>query len=424
MRPGKAASVSFIICLCVVIVVSNAVTVNNIWGPFDFIGHMPDDVIAAAVLPLPISIHTEETEDDPPVRLRIPWSFTVFAEPNFQGAPVANFGSQYVTVIEEFDNGWALISTHYGEAWVYINYEMLAIDRFKGLFANKDDSYYTSIIEPQVVKVLYRDDNWIQIDAASGPMWVDLAFQPPVSVLQEYMAQFGGRISVFYENFESGFVFVYNGDRVFFGASAIKAPYALWVYLQAEAGYADLSTVHTFTSADMWGGSGIIQNMPVGSTFTESELLGLALSVSDNIAFRMLVRRIHGVNGFRDYVEQIGGNPALVHTVTYSHMTANDSGLFAREMHRYIESGGRYSAQFRQQLLDNRYPFVVSDHPVASKSGWAVGGFHDIAIVYSPSPYSLVLMSEGTGGYSDRRAFRQISMKIQQFNDKYFAGLY
>ena len=209
---------------------------------------------------------------------------------------------------------------------------------------------------------------------------------------------------------------------MYFGASAIKGPYALWVYLLAEAGYADLTTVHTYTSADHWGGSGSIQRMPFGSTFTESELIGLALSVSDNIAFRMLVRRIHGVNGFRDWVEEIGGDPGLVHTVTYSRMTANEAGRFAREKHRFIESGGRYSEEFRAHLLANRYAFVVSDHPVASKSGWAVEAFHDIAIVYSPSPYSLSILSSGTGGGSDRQMFSEISMAIQHFNDRYFVG--
>ena len=430
---GRIFYAMFIMMLCAIIVVSNVFTVSTVFG-FNLNLNIPGRETAEAVLsgaflptlPTQTPVQSSDPEQDTAMRRNIPWMFNIYAEPSFHAQRITSFMPQDVTVLEERDDGWALIETADGAAWAHLYNNMRLLDRVMGLFeqvySDGETADYVDLIPPQLVNVLYQDGNWIQVDTWLGPKWINLDFTPSTAELDTFMAQFRGTISVFYENFETGFVYMYNPDRVFFGASAIKAPYALWVYLQAEAGHTDLNSLHTFTSGDMWGGSGSIQRMPVGSQFIQSELLGLALTISDNIAFRMLVRRIHGVEGFRNWVEAVGGNPAHVHNVTYSHMTAHDTGIFVREMHNYIESGGRYSEEFQRHLLNNRYPFIVSDHTVASKSGWAVGGLHDIAIVYSPSPYGLVIMSALDGNATDKRNYRAISMKFQEFNDRYFVG--
>ena len=418
MRMGSITYYALILSLCAIITASLSITLRNVLSPRP--NTLSAEVVAAASFET--TPEYEDVEKESPLQQHhIPWRFIAYAEPDFLAEQVENYSPQYVTILEENSDGWALIEISEGKAWVYLPDNLLHLDRVMGLFEDISEAYPIDVIKPQLVRVLDQEGYWLQIDTWHGPMWVDLLFTPPSSVLDEFMAQFGNSVSVYYENLESGYIYTHNASKTYFGASAIKGPYALWVYLLAENGNADLSTIYTYTSADHWGGSGVIQRMPFGSTFSGSELLGLALSESDNIAFRMLVRKIHGVSGFRDWVEEIGGDPSLVHTVTYSRLTANEAGNFAREMHRYIESDGKYSEEFRQHLLNNRYQFVTSDHRVASKSGWAEGAYHDIAIVYSPSPYSLIIMSEGTGGAADRRIYRDISEAFQSFNDLYFA---
>lgn len=48
----------------------------------------------------------------------IPWSFNVY---NDYGEHVATFSSQYVYVLNEYDDGWILINTGYGNLWVNID---------------------------------------------------------------------------------------------------------------------------------------------------------------------------------------------------------------------------------------------------------------------------------------------------------------
>jgi hypothetical protein len=106
-------------------------------------------------------------------------------------------------------------------------------------------------------------------------------------------------------------------------------------------------------------------------------------------------------------------------------LNANDAGIFMREAYRYIISGGRYSQELKENLLANRYPFIISDYPVASKSGWAANygqAWHDMAIVFAPSPYVLALLSNRAGNAMDKMVYDRISMFIQEFNSTWFYG--
>jgi len=263
----------------------------------------------------------------------------------------------------------------------------------------------------------------LKIDTWLGEKWISLNFVPPTYELDRLLSRFGNNLSVYFENLETGFVYRHNADRVYFSASVPKAFYALYIYQLAEQGKTDLDSIITYTSADFMGGSGRIRHRhSVGTTFTQRELLRLNLSYSDNIATNML-RRIHGIESYRRFVTDIGGNANFVgNRIMNSNLTANEAGLFAREIFHYIESDGIYSEEFKAHLLNNQYPFIVSCYPVASKTGWTRPiAWHDMAIVYAPSPYILVILSARNGWtLQDYRDFEEISMAFQRFNDMWF----
>jgi len=356
--------------------------------------------------------------DYPPRDLRyISWPFFTYYLPCFYSKKIGDHPPGKVDVLYEQHN-WALIYTQNGEAWVYLGANKLYVNRRMGLFDAKEGELL-SHFDPTLVYVLARYGRWIEIDAG----WIYLDFAPPIHLLEEFVGQFGNTVSVFYQNMATGFYFSHYGDRPFFGASATKAPFALYIYLKAERGEAGMDTHITFTAADFWEGSGIIRHRySYGATFTQKRLLELMLAPSDNIATRML-RRHHGLTGYREFIESIGANPDFVQNLTYSHLSANDAGIFMREAYLYIESGGRYGEHLRDNLLANRYAFIISNYPVASKSGWAANhgaAWHDMAIIYAPSPYVLALLSSRVGNAADRAVYNSISMFVQKFNNKWF----
>jgi len=292
------------------------------------------------------------------------------------------------------------------------------------------------VVSPQIVTVLERYCNrWTKINSWLGPVWVDLEFMPPIHELNSLLARFGNNISVYYRNIDHGFQYRYNPDRVYFGASVSKAVLALMIYQMAERDEVSLDTVLTFESRHQNWGSGIIQRTyPVGTRFTLRRLLELNLIVSDNVATLMLRDfiggEVNGLRAYREFVTSIGGNPALARSrIMDSNLTANQAGIFAMAIHEYLESGGRYSDEFRQHLLGNQFPFLtmqVEVHPpTASKTGWSNTVWHDMTIVYAESPFILAVLSSGragtaTGSQRDRNDFELIYRTFLEWNNYWF----
>jgi len=353
------------------------------------------------------------------------WEFFVYDTPDFRATPTGRFNPQYTTVTYKQGDGWALVETWMGPQWAYLTTNRIFLPRATGLFAYRGGTTMEAMINPQVVTVRdgTQEGRWLKIDTWLGPRWVNLDFSPPTQHLDVLLQRFGNNISVYYMNMETGFVYSYNAQRVYFGASLSKASYALYLFQRAERGEIDLTSTLTFTAADQNWGSGIIQGRyRLGTRFTIGELIRLNVSYSDNVATLML-RRHFGTAGYRRFVESLGGNPHRVRSrVMDSDLTAHEAGLFMQAIFQYIHSGGTYSETFRQHLLNNQFPFIVADYPVASKTGWtAPRAWHDMAIVEAPSPYILVVMSARTGWTArDYRDFADISVAFQQFNNTWF----
>ena len=268
----------------------------------------------------------------------------------------------------------------------------------------------------EVVEAIYLQNE-------STPPWLEPDFMPLTDDLDEILGRHGYNISVFYKNLASGFIYRHNADRVYFAASVTKAFYALYLFQLAEQGILCLDTEHTFTGADFMDGSGIIrERYPVGTTFTLRELLRLNVSYSDNIATLILVRE-HGAEGFRHFLTDLGGNPSQMGWgIMDFNMSAEEAGIFLYEVYQYIEKGSEYALFLKSDLLDNQYPFIVSDYPIASKTGWtSFYAWHDAAIVYATSPYILVIFT-ARGGWAetDFQDFEEIGMAFQRFNAEWF----
>ena len=284
----------------------------------------------------------------------------------------------------------------------------------------------TSSLAPQRVYVLEENGYWLKINTWQGIRWLYKNFTPPIAEIYYFLSKERfADIAVSYENLSTNFMFSHNGDTRFFGASATKAPFALYIWNLIQNGHAYINERIAYTSADYWHGSGFIRHRNrIGDTFTRRELLFLMISPSDNIATRML-RRSHGLNGYREFMYSIGANPNFVQNLTYSHLSADEAAIIMRAIFNFINNDNQSANYFREDLIANRYPFIRSHagYYVASKSGWAAnlgGAFHDMAIIYAPSPFTLAILSSRDGTSVDRRHYDEISYFFENFNRRWF----
>jgi hypothetical protein len=355
----------------------------------------------------------------------IPWQFITYDAPGFDASPIGGFSAQNVFYHDDNGQGWIAITTYRGEEWVYYRANLQPTSRVMGLFVNRGDDAYTDLISPQLVRVLQKEGRWLQIETFAGPRWINLDFAPSTAHLTAALQQHGNNVSVFYKNMETGFTFTYNPNRVFFGASTNKIYSALYIYTLAERGYITLDGLHTYTAADHRGGSGLIQHMPFGTRFTTQELLNHSIRYSCNVAYRMLALRYnHPDFTFWNFVDEIGANRARILSLTAKNIDAMDASVWMIALFNYLESDGRYAHILRDDLIYALNPISSNSYDVAAKYGWMAphsGELHDLAIIYAPSPYILIILSDtgstpGLGfGPVDR-----IGRMFEAFNNRYF----
>jgi len=120
-------------------------------------------------------VRAEATTLDSPVidQRMIPWRFVVYDEPNFRTPVRGAFDPQVVNIIEQREDGWALIRTWRGNFWVYIRDNLRFVNQVVEIF-EQIGGRAVGTIPPQLVRILAQDGNWIQISTWMGPRWLNL----------------------------------------------------------------------------------------------------------------------------------------------------------------------------------------------------------------------------------------------------------
>lgn len=222
----------------------------------------------------------------------------------------------------------------------------------------------------------------------------------------------GDGVSVFYKDLNSGYTYTYNSEQKYFIASLIKAPYCMYIYDLASQGKCDLNKSYTYETRHKAGGTGKIQDMPVGTSFTLEELIGYAIKYSDNIAMNILKENFP-VEGYRAYAKGLGLKyPEDIKYGTNGNITAIDAGIYIEAINDFIHHN-TYGARLKSHMLSTRNSMIIATYPVVRKYGWADASFHDMAIVEAPYPYLLCICTNHDGDYS---TFKKISQLIEKYS--------
>ena len=403
-----------------------------------FISLNPDVLDIAQTVFSPRRVDTPQVDTE-----YISWDFRTYAEPDFTSQVIGYHPPQEIMPYHRREDGWALLRADDVDKWVYTPRQRRHIPRYTGLFANMGDTQYTGIMAPHVVDIIEVHGDWLLIDAGESEMWIYMNFMPSTDGFDNFLYHLGTDVAVFYKNLDTGLYYFFNPDRIFFAASLSKANHALYVYTLAERGYLDMYAVHTFTAADYWGGTGIMRFKPAGTRFTTRELLAHSIIYSCNIAYRMLIRYTENMAfSYRDFVRELGADEEFILNVISQNSSARDMSIWMNAIHEYLQSDSSYGHYFKYDLMNTAQTshhyftrwegsfgtggevdlsMIQSGYPFARKYGWSPGAFHDAAIVYAPSPFVLIVMSN-----MDRGAhylFGEIAEYFEGFNGRWFDGV-
>lgn len=202
------------------------------------------------------------------------------------------------------------------------------------------------------------------------------------------------KIDFLEENFGWG---VHENDQMI-AASLMKLPVIAAFYRQVELGELNLDEIYTLKDGNRIGGSGSVQYKPTGTKFTLAELAGLALTQSDNTAYRILLD-LTGEKVVENFISQWG----MVETDLGENLTsASDMNLFLKKLYSDKIVGTTFREQMiadlKNSIFKNR---IIAGVPegikVAHKIGSEVGVVSDSGIIFTPGkPFILTILSQNT----------------------------
>ncbi|GAB2025574.1 serine hydrolase [Lactovum odontotermitis] len=236
------------------------------------------------------------------------------------------------------------------------------------------------------------------IDAASvslkNPKMLDLE----KTLTQKYADK---DLSITVKQLDSKFTVTVNPDKMIYAASLWKLPILYWTQKQINAGNAALTDKLKYTEevndtsweAFQATGTGSMSKSADNKDYQLQDLINLAAKESDNVASNMLA--YYETDKFSaDFQAEIkkiaGADWSTSSRDASSQMVANT--LLAL----YGEGGACFNALFSTSYDTSRIDAAVPDNvKVAHKIGIADEENNDAAIVFTPEPYVLVIMTTG-----------------------------
>lgn len=274
---------------------------------------------------------------------------------------------------------------------------------------------------------------WAAGAAASGAFMLVLrhgagpaprtVYEPLQGQILEFTKGRPQRFGIYFKELTSGATWSLDGDRAFPAASTVKVPIALYVYELVKTGELRWSDRLRYErSLDFAEGAGVLQHDGIdGQTYSLRVLTNLLITVSDNVAWRMLTRHL-GQENIAAYMRRLGGTTVFPEGRNLS--TARDMGIYMEAVwnfaRRHPDEGERLLDDLSHTIwhvgLPGRLPAEVR---VAHKEGDITGVADDVGIVFARRPYILAVMSEGVPSIEEGFAdIARISRMVYDFQER------
>lgn len=222
-------------------------------------------------------------------------------------------------------------------------------------------------------------------------------------------------VSVYYKDLKSGFEYKLNPGAHYPIASTVKIPFCTLIWREIDEGIIDPEKVLTYEQRHYFGGTGVIIEGDFGQQFTVRELLGLAITRSDNIAYEML-KDLVSWSDFSAFLTNYGCSHEQDVRQSKQKICVESAAAYAQILAEYLTRGTAGAEQFKEDLSNTRLKMITSSYPMYRKYGWAGFSFHDIAFIDAPRPYVLAILSNLEGeSQSDYKLFREISELVEKY---------
>ncbi len=280
----------------------------------------------------------------------------------------------------------------------------------------------SSLVTSGVVSGEARDNSFTQLKAA----------------VQSFAEDFDGRIAVSYINLANGEIYDLNEKLPFVAASSIKMSIVTQLYKRIAEGELELTQTLKYDSrpypeGDYEFGSGVVYEQPDGTEFSIGRTAQLAITISDNCATNMIIRKLGGIDAVAPLLDQISAVVPYRQQISYKnykdafesgkHRTSSkDLATYASYLYESWRSDKEAFDPLMNDLQNTIFDFGVQTllpegtivaHKIGTNNNYRAE--NDVGIVFADEPYVICVMTETEIQSEGRGAVAEVSLMFYEY---------
>ncbi len=233
--------------------------------------------------------------------------------------------------------------------------------------------------------------------------------------------------ALYYVDLETGLSLSYNPDRMFAGASLVKAEYLMMIFEMIQNGDVSYDSMYTYTSANKRGGTTKIpEEHSFGDQLSLREIIEYVVLHSDNTGFNMLQVYVRSLWDLQPWAKERYGTVFAYEGCNW--LNARGVAECWKEIYDRYASGDEDYQWYVSLLLEaNENKFVKGGLPkdeagesiyeVAHKYGKDINASNDAAIVfYKDRPYFLCILSDYIG-MNSQSFMNEVSAEVLKLHE-------
>lgn len=245
-----------------------------------------------------------------------------------------------------------------------------------------------------------------------------------VITLKDTLSSYKNKISVIYYSLDDSKAISYNTNETFFSACTIKAGYCYYVAKKIDEGIISENDKIIYTQKHYHEGSGTIKKTSYGTEYSVEELIEKALSISDNVAYEMLIQT-YGKEEYNSYVLKLGCDSLTLnnYSIWGQKVNAYDYCKLWTEIYNYFSTKTKGSEILKNACTNSKFNYNtkwMENIAYSHKSGdnpKNPTAYNDCSIIWTEKPYILITLTDSVGNQYDSNMINEISKLIYSIHN-------
>ena len=214
---------------------------------------------------------------------------------------------------------------------------------------------------------------------------------------------------------------IYNGNQKYFSACTIKIPWMLYLCKRIDDGMYSKDDIITYEERHYHKGSGKIRYSDFGTQYTVEDLIHLCLSISDNVAYKMLLEYIDRTD-YYTYIDKLSC-PSLhipEKSIWSNNARVRDFLVIWQESYHYFATDTDGAKILKKACTNTPFNYgtkTLKGEDYSHKSGDNFGtycAYNDAGIVWADNAYVYAIFTKSEGTEYDVQFVNQVMTIIHK----------